>query len=349
MYPSDDQIIFGVFIKNIERTLKNAGFNVVLHVIRGRGVTIWGKIIKYAKFYTKSLFTDLSSFDVVHISYPSHSFLPFFLKRKKGAKFIVRLHGHDLVAAHKETLLFRLLRFISLQACRRADGIIVPSRFFLCELQKLAPKIAVSVAVIPSGGIDTTVFKPIPQLEADHGKICFGYVGRIDQGKGVDLFVRALATLPHSCSAIIVGGGPYLSKLEEMIRELGLVDRCNIVGPVPYSELPDYYNQIDLLVFPTLFKESFGNVVLEAMACGVPVLASNHGAPADFITTGVDGLKATPGDVDSLQQKMKEFLDLTTEERKLMQKNAIEKAGHYSAPIIDEQYCSYISHVSAQI
>lgn len=345
MYPSEDQIIYGVFIRNVENALQESGCHVTRRVITGRGHTVSEKLKKYIKFYWELLKIDLSKFDIVDISYPSHSFLPFFLKRAGKTKLIVRLHGHDLVAAEKETLSFRLFRWITLQACRRADGVVVPSAFFERELLYHASDIKTPIIALPSGSIDSSVFRPMPEIAASNGEVCFGYVGRLDQRKGIDLFLHAFARLRGNCRAIIVGDGPFRAQLEQLIQKLELEGRCKLVGPVAYQDLPAFYNQFDLFVFPTLYRESFGSVMLESMACGVPVLASDHGAPADFIADGMDGFKFQPGNIDHLAEIMNDFLVMPVFQRNILRQNAIAKAKEYTSQAVTGKYLSFIKQI----
>lgn len=342
MYPSSEQIIYGVFIKNVENALLQGGCHVDRLVIAGRGKNVFEKLGKYVSFYLRLFLVNISNYDIVDISYPSHSFLPFFFKRSKKAKVIVRLHGHDLVAAGKETFSFRIFRWLTLQACRKADGIVVPSLFFEQELRYHAPDISAPIIAIPSGSIDSSVFRPERLPDNGSDQICFGYVGRLDQKKGVDLFLRAFARLELNCRAIIVGDGPFRSALEGLAQDLGIESRCQLVGPISYDKLPEFYNQFDLFIFPTLYRESFGSVMLESMACGVPVLASDHGAPADFISEGQDGFKVQPGNIDELERAMNRFAELSIDERQAMHEHCIAKARQYQSDAITKKYFGFI-------
>lgn len=344
MYPSHEQITYGTFIKNIERTLLGGGFDVDKIVISGRGRSFIEKIRKYSSFY-RGLFTSkTNNYDVVHISYPSHTFFPFLLK-KKTTKYVVRLHGHDLVAAHRETATFRLFRRMTLMSCKKADAIIVPSHFFRQELEKYIDLSGKPILVVPSGGIDLALFTPADLRIPEERSLCFGYVGRMDERKGIALFLEAFSRQTSNCRAVLVGTGPFLSEAKAIARRLDLTERCIFTGPKPYEELPTYYNQFDVLVFPTLYRESFGNVILEAMACGLPVIVSDHGAPADFVEHGVDGLKVPPGDSLALEKTMEEFSALNQEERKRYRINCLEKARQYSTEIINEKYRNFLLSV----
>jgi glycosyltransferase involved in cell wall biosynthesis len=97
-------------------------------------------------------------------------------------------------------------------------------------------------------------------------------VGQLVPHKGHDIAIRALPALPD-VKLMVAGSGPDRERLERLARELGVAERVRLVGPVPQTELRDYYNAADLLVLASE-REGWANVLLESMACGTPVVAS---------------------------------------------------------------------------
>ncbi|MCU1538557.1 MAG: glycosyltransferase [Humibacillus sp.] len=108
-----------------------------------------------------------------------------------------------------------------------------------------------------------------------------GYAGRLAPEKGVDTLLRAAALVPDLVVRI-AGDGPERSALEALAHDLSLDGRVHFVGVVPSAELPSFYRSLDVLAVPSLttasWVEQFGRVVLEAMACGTPVVVSDSGA-----------------------------------------------------------------------
>ena len=142
------------------------------------------------------------------------------------------------------------------------------------------------VEVIPCG-VDTDLFNPIDRNVAKEklgitaSRVAL-YVGRIEPLKGLEILIRAVTQI-HSdegLSLIIVGGDPdadeEIIRLKQIILALRMESSISFIGAVDQQELPLYYNASDVLVIPSYY-ESFGLVALEAMACGIPVIASRVG------------------------------------------------------------------------
>ena len=114
-----------------------------------------------------------------------------------------------------------------------------------------------------------------------------GYVGRLADEKGIDTLLWALEGLEDTIRLRIVGDGPARYRLELMARELGVHNRVAFLGPVANEELPAIYHEFDALVLPSKttkwWKEQFGRVLAEAMACGLPVIGSDSGAIPEVI------------------------------------------------------------------
>jgi glycosyltransferase involved in cell wall biosynthesis len=109
------------------------------------------------------------------------------------------------------------------------------------------------------------------------------YVGRIDERKGVDLAVEALASLPPEASLTVVGNGDS----KEMARLRGLAPPGRVeFTRVPRSGLPDLMSDADALVFPVRWREPWGLVPLEAMAAGTPVIATGRGGSGEYLRDG---------------------------------------------------------------
>jgi len=162
--------------------------------------------------------------------------------------------------------------------------------------------------IIPNG-VDIDHFSPdvSPIDEFGDGKLNILFVGRLEKRKGVkyllEAFKQVKQEIPNS-RLIIVGPGTRLrGKYEKHVMRNGLKDVI-FTGLVPYEELPRYYKTADVFCAPATGRESFGIILLEAMAVGKPIVASNIEGYASVVSHGVDGLLVPPADKGSLAQAL---------------------------------------------
>ncbi len=155
--------------------------------------------------------------------------------------------------------------------------------------------------VIPQFGVDPYIFSPDPApQEREHFVI--GYAGRLVEEKGVDLLIRAAMKLPGRWALRILGDGPQREALRILAGVYDLSGSVIFEPPVPSTEMPQFYRGLDVLVLPSRtrphWKEQFGRVLIEAMACGVPVVGARSGAIPEVI--GNAGLLFPEDDAEAL-------------------------------------------------
>ncbi|HVO71736.1 MAG TPA: glycosyltransferase, partial [Aggregatilineaceae bacterium] len=164
------------------------------------------------------------------------------------------------------------------------------------------------LAVIPQFGIDPDLFHP-PLHARTGATFAVGFVGRLVEEKGGALLLDAVAQLDGAWQLDIIGDGPQKPALLNQARRLGIAGRTTF-GTLPSMRMPGYYRGIDVLVVPSLtrptWKEQFGRVIVEAMACGVPVVGSSSGAIPDVI--GDAGLVFPEGDTGALADRLLQVL-----------------------------------------
>ncbi len=179
------------------------------------------------------------------------------------------------------------------------------------------------IEVIPCG-TDTTNFRLTSKTQArtklklDSREKVILYVGRFDERKGIETLVRAFALLKErdlkNIKLMIVGGssanmpdGAERGRIENIVNELGLKDSTIFVGRIGHDVLPLYYTAADVCVIPSHY-EPFGLVAIEAMACGVPVVASNVGGLKFTIIPEETGLLVEPKDVEAFAEGIQRIL-----------------------------------------
>ena len=141
-------------------------------------------------------------------------------------------------------------------------------------------------------GIDANEFVPLtdrkqhlkPRLGIEDGFTLI-YTGRVSQDKSLDLLCevyRRLVKIKEDVNLIVAGNGPYLSEMQEELKDY---PRAYFTGALSRDRLPELYNGADVFLFPSV-TDTFGMVILESLACGLPVLVSNHGGPKELVRNG---------------------------------------------------------------
>ena len=231
---------------------------------------------------------------------------------------------------------------------RKLDGKIAVSKPAMEYISKYFPGY---YNIIPNG-VDLNHFSPSvsPIDDFGDGKLNILFVGRLEKRKGADFLLdaykRVKGEIPNS-RLIIVGPGTRLrKKYEKQVRQNGL-DDVVFVGYVSYDELPRYYRTADIVCSPATGRESFGIVLLEAMAVGKPVVASNIEGYASVVTHGVDGLLVPPKDGEMLAQAL---ISLVTDEslRQQMGAKGRLKASDYSWEHIAQKILKYYIRVLSE-
>jgi glycosyltransferase involved in cell wall biosynthesis len=163
--------------------------------------------------------------------------------------------------------------------------------------------------------VNTNHFKPdqtakqriihkYPQLA---GKKIVLFMSHVTPQKGLHLLLKALPALlarGNDVSLFVVGGGDFLAEAKEMVFQLGISERVIFSGMVDFEALPDHINAADVFVLPTLRKEGLPLSILEAMACKIPVIASDIGGNASAVKNGINGILIPPGDIAQLEESI---------------------------------------------
>jgi glycosyltransferase involved in cell wall biosynthesis len=196
----------------------------------------------------------------------------------------------------------------------RADHIIATCRDEVCELTRLGGDVG-RMTVVPCG-VDLRSFNPVgPRTARKSGWHRLLTVGRLVERKGIADIVVALTALPRT--ELLVAGGPPAEALGDdpeaqrllaLAAELGVAGRVRLLGRQERAAVPALLRSADVVV-ATPWYEPFGMVALEAMACGVPVVASAVGGFVDSVVDGVTGVLVPPQDPTRLAETIRGLLD----------------------------------------
>jgi L-malate glycosyltransferase len=170
--------------------------------------------------------------------------------------------------------------------------------------------------------IDPALYRPwtseATQIRARLGigseQIVLGYIGRLVEEKGLRVLIAALQTLPDlPWQLLLIGDGPFKAELRPQIERLGQhAPRVRFIGYVPHTETPHWLSLLDVLVLPSEtrpnWKEQFGRVLVEAMACGTPVIGSDSGEIPNVISETGGGLIFHEGDSSALAETIRRII-----------------------------------------
>jgi len=214
------------------------------------------------------------------------------LATKAGLPYVVTMHGSDLYL-NLDTPSWR--REITRTAADAAAVICVGRRLALDAVREIGLDPARTVVI--GNTYDTERFQLIERAPHD-GPVRLLSVGRLSPEKGHEVLLRAFAQLIErggDAELTLVGGGACESHLRELSMALGLTDRVHFTGVLIGELLAEQYARADIFVLPSL-SEGFGVAVVEAMATGLPVVATRSGGPEDIVDD-TSGLLARPDDV----------------------------------------------------
>ena len=197
----------------------------------------------------------------------------WLLKAALGVPYIVSLRGGDVPGFDARNMgqMHAVTAPITSVIWRDASAVVANSAGLRDLAGAFAPDLP--IAEIPNG-VDTHRFSPAVKRAPHDGPVELLFVGRLARQKGLDVLIEALAQLPDAAWRLrIAGDGPERAPLESLARRRGLAARVVFHGWAQRDELPELYRSSDVFVFPSN-DEGMPNVLLEALACGLPVVAT---------------------------------------------------------------------------
>jgi len=235
--------------------------------------------------------------DIIHAHLPNAHLLAGILSKLTQTPALATIHGRCLFMRDLE-----IHRMMHTEIC-----VVSKSAYFHALSLGITSK---NLKYIPNG-VDSKIFHPACKSDYLHSKInvepgtpLIGFIGRLSYEKGPEVFLRA-AKIAHAkipaCHFVLVGEGPMRERLEHEISALGLSGFVHLAGL--QGNMPKIYSSLELSV-STSYSEGMPLAVIEAMASGLPVIATQVGGVVDVIEVGVTGFLNMPGDDEGVARNM---------------------------------------------
>lgn len=263
---------------------------------------MWG----LEKLYGKAV-KEFGTPDVLHAHFTDHAYLAAKLSEKEPFKLAVTEHSSLVNQESLPKNIENAAKF----AYHKADCLIAVSPALAIKMQQHSQR---SVTWIPDM-VDTELFtyssehekeKALHQeIEMESGSFTFLSCGNLRKIKRMDILIKAFAKAFRDCPGVsltICGQGPEEGSLRQLIYELKMQEKIHMVGLRPREEIADRLQNADCFVLASV-SETFGVSYLEALSCGVPVVATRCGGPECFVNEH-NGLLVEPDDVEELSKAM---------------------------------------------
>lgn len=259
--------------------------------------------------FLPQLVSEVKHYNIVHLHYPFFGGAEsvWLAKKMFGPKFKLFIHYH--MEASVDTILLRFLswptRLIRSSLFAQADSITCASLDYVKNSNgaKILERHKDKFKEIPFG-VDINKFQPLSEPSRSNTIL---FVGGLDQAhyfKGLEVLLRSVAKIKnHSWRLQIVGEGELKSSYQKTAQELGILEKVEFAGGLNSANLANAYQQARVLVLPSINQgEAFGLVLLEAMACGIPVIATKLPGVRKVFTDGQEGIQVPVGDAGALRQ-----------------------------------------------
>lgn len=286
--------------------------------------------------------------DVVNVHYVDARAAYFaLLKPLFGYRLVLSAHGSDLLAPT-----FAVDTYVLPFLLRAADAVTVVSQKLADQAMAIAPAVAAKVSVIVNGidvdfwanGAARTLAAPLAETtECPPPTII--HVGRLERVKGQDVLLRALPAVlarKPACRLVLVGEGSEKQALRALTVELGIAAAVTFAGLLAPAEVRRRLHAATVFAFPSR-SEGLGLALIEAMATGLPPVASDVGGVPEVITEGETGLLVPPEDAAALSATLLRLLD-DAEQRSAMSARARDRAKAFRWSATAEAYASVFRH-----
>ncbi len=264
-------------------------------------------------------------FDLIHAHFAyTAGFAAVRSARQKKIPAIITVHGSDINYYTRRHLRNFIAAGYTIWGLRHADAVHAVSQDLKTKVVALGID-SQRITVIPNGIQDELFFPRRDkatlrrQLQLPESSTIFLYVGNFSRVKGLDILLNAFAQVQAklaNATLLMIGGGELETELKQRAQMTGFGKKIIWAGRKPHEEIPDWMNVADFLVLPSL-SEGFGLVLLEALACGTPVIASAVGGIPEILIAPELGTMVPPGDEEKLTAAMLEAANKAWDTKKL--------------------------------
>lgn len=259
--------------------------------------------------FAKKLLSE-GNFDLVHafFSVPC-GYMAYLLGRRFKLPYVVSLRGADVPGySERFTLFYSFLKPLVCKVWRHA-GSVVSNSTGLKELALQSSRSQV-ISIIPNG-IDAEEFKVFPEKEHD-GYVRILCVSRLTPRKGIRYLLQAMKILLAKDAARkielwIAGEGDEMEFLKQLSSELGISDKVKFFGRVAHENVVKYYQTADIFCLPSL-NEGMSNTMLEALATGMPIVATVTGGTAELVRDGENGFFIKQRSAEDIAEKLERLI-----------------------------------------
>jgi len=303
---------------------------------------------------TPSLYRQLAGHDVVHLYYPffGNDLLVWWFIFRHRSKLIVHYQMDAIGKGWKKYFFYLHIKLFLPFIVGAASRVIILSEDHARHsyLRSCYHRHQNVFTVVPNG-VDTDIFTPgdrDPELAAKYDigpddQILI-FVGGLDEQhyfKGVEVLLLSLQKLKDQhghLKLLIIGDGGWREKYQQQARDLGIADRVIFAGWVVNEQLPAYYRLANIFILPsTAGTESFGIVIAEAQACGVPAIVSNWPGSRQTIEPEVTGLLVDPGSVADLTAKINSLLSDNLRLQKMAEQSRQRVVANYDWRVVADK------------
>jgi glycosyltransferase involved in cell wall biosynthesis len=319
----------------------------------------------------------IEGFDVVHLHYPfifgSELTLLGRLERKRRRQALLVHYKNRLIGSGTRSALFESYEHtVAPLLVRAADRVCVLSGDHagsVSYLRRTGRRQPEKLVEMPNG-VDTELFAPGADeaglrnsLGIPSEALVAAFVATLDRAhdfKRLDLAIKAIARIDAGGAPaddetpplhlVVAGGGELLNRYRDQASAAGVGDRVHFLGPVPHAELPGVLRGADLLLLTTQPPESFGIVLIEAMACGLPTIATDYPGVGAVIDDGATGIVVKPEDPAAVAAAIRRLMEAGPDGRARMGAAGREKAERlWSWPrLLDRMEDAYAAAIAAR-